>query len=42
MDTISLLKYSKGHNSVINVGGVPVLNLRRFSDGASYFLYQVS
>ena len=37
---ISLLKFSKGHNSVKNVGGVMVLVLCKSSDGALY-LYQV-
>ena len=41
MNTISLLKFSKGHESVKNAGGVTVLNLCTLPDGALY-LYQVS
>ena len=38
---ISILKISKGNNSVKNVGGVTVLNLCTSSDHAIH-LYQVS
>ena len=41
MDTISIIKFSKGHNSVKNVGGVTVLVLCTSSDDAVY-LYQIS
>ena len=40
-DTISKLKFSKGHNSQTNVGPVIVLNLCTSSDDALY-LYQIS
>ena len=40
-DTILLLKYSKGHKSIKNVQGVPILVLCTSSDGIKY-LYQVS
>ena len=41
VDTISIRKISKGHNSVKNVGGVSVLALCTSSDDRLY-LYQVS
>ena len=37
---VCILKFSKGHNSVNNVGGVMVLVLSTSSDGVLY-LYQV-
>ena len=40
METIFIGKLSKGHNSVKNVGGVPVLFLCTSSDNDSY-LYKV-
>ena len=40
-DTISTLKFAKGHNSVKNVGGVMVLILCVSFDDALY-LYEVS
>ena len=40
-NTISLLKFSKGHNSIKNVDGVTPLNLCISSDDALY-LYQLS
>ena len=41
MDTISILKISKGNNSAKNVGGVTVVNLCMSSDRVLY-LCQVS
>ena len=35
-DAICILKFSKGHNSVNNVGGVMVLVLSTLSDGVLY------
>ena len=40
-DTISIVKFAKGNNSVKNVGGVMVLVYCMSFDDASY-LYQVS
>ena len=40
LDTISILKISKGNNSAKNVGGVTVVNLCTLSGHALYF-YQV-
>ena len=40
MDTISILKITKGNNSAKNVGGVTVVNLCTLSGHALYF-YQV-
>ena len=40
VDTISILKITKGNNSAKNVGGVPVVNLCTSSGHALYF-YQV-
>ena len=40
-DTIYILKFTKGHNSVITVGGVMLIVLCTFSDDALY-LYQFS
>ena len=37
MDTISILKITKGNNSARNVGGVTVVNLCTSSDHALYF-----
>ena len=39
-DAVCILKISKGHNSVNNLGGVMVLVLSTLSDGVLY-LYQV-
>ena len=39
-DTVCILKFSKGHNSVNSVDGVMALALSRLSDSALY-LYQV-
>ena len=39
-DAVCILKFSKRHNSVINVGGVMVLKLSTLSDSVLY-LYQV-
>ena len=40
MDSISIVKFSKGHNSVKNVGGDKVFILFTSSDDALYF-YQL-
>ena len=40
MDTISIIKITKGNNSSKNVGGVTVVNLCMSSGPALYF-YQV-
>ena len=40
-ETVTIVKFAKGHNSVKNVGGVMVLVLCMSSDDALY-LYQVS
>ena len=40
-ETISVVKFAKGHNSVKNVGGVMVLGLCMSFDDALY-LYKVS
>ena len=37
IDTISLLKFSKGNNSAKNVGGVTVVNLCTLPGHALYF-----
>ena len=40
MDTISILKITKGNNSAKNVGGVTIVNLCTSSGHALYF-YQI-
>ena len=40
MDMISILKITKGNNSIKNVGGVAIVNLCTSSGHALYF-YQV-
>ena len=39
VDMTSIVKFSKGHNFLKNVGGVTFLNLCTFSDDTSYMYH---